>query len=120
MGQYSKPRPFYTRSGLLRYETQIQHRELGKYQTLRGDNPHVLEQMALARVRQWDEQWQRQQETQRKQNERHTRARDQEAKKAEAAQRTQEAQTTLATLNALLSHTLSVDDVVDWDSLKNL
>lgn len=120
MGQYSKPRPFYTRSGLLRYETQIQHRELGKYQTLRGDNPHVLEQMALARVRQWDEQWQRQQETQRKQNERHTRARDQEAKKTEAAQRTQDAQTTLATLNALLSHTLSVDDVVDWDSLKNL
>lgn len=101
-----------TRSGLIRYNIEIRHSGLHKYQVVTADNKYVVQQKALAVSNRWNDMWNLRQEKKRK-------ADRISGKKEQAIERTDEAQQALATLEKILAHTLSVNDAIDWDSLKN-
>jgi restriction system protein len=120
MSEQGKIQRTYTAGGRHSgYAVEIRHRELNKYQVIRGDNEHIVRQKARAKMAQWDEMWQRRQEAERKRVERTNEAQRVASQQQLAAERTQEAQDALAALERILSHTLSIDDTVDWESLKD-
>jgi restriction system protein len=112
MSERSETRITHTARGLRRYEIEISHKELNRYQVIRGENSHVVEKKALAKMAQWDEMW-------KQQLERQQRAQEIAAKKKLADERTAEAQEALAVLDRILARALAVDDTIDWESLKN-
>lgn len=63
-------------------------------------------------MKQWNEAWARRQA-------RETQAASIQEKKTRAGRRTEEAQAELTVLENVLAHTLSVNDAVDWEALKN-
>lgn len=120
MSEQGKIRSTYTSKGRhTGYAVEVRHRELNKYQVVRGDNKHVVQQKARAKMAQWDEMWQRKQEAERKREERAEKAQYAASQQQLAVEQTQEAQDALSVLEHVLSHTLSVDDTVDWESLKD-
>jgi restriction system protein len=90
------------------YETTVTHVELGEAKTIRGSDRYVVAQRARKQMRDWDEKWRRQQEKERKQ-----------ANKELAIERTIEAQKAIEDVENTLKHTLSIDDRIDWDDLKD-
>jgi restriction system protein len=112
MSERSETKTTSTARGLLRYEIEIWHKKLNKYQVIRGDNSHVVEQKARAKMAQWDEMW-------KKRLERERRAEEIGKKKGLAHEHTAEAQEALAVLERVLAHALAVDNTIDWESLKD-
>jgi restriction system protein len=112
MSKRSETKTTSTARGLLRYEIEIWHKELNKYQVIRGDNDYVVEQKACAKMAQWDEMW-------KKQLERERRVQEIAKKKQLADERTAEAQETLAVLERVLTQALAIDSTVNWESLKD-
>ena len=55
--EISELRFSYTQRGLRRYEVEIRHRGLNKFQLVRGDDPHIVKQKARAKTNEWDEMW---------------------------------------------------------------
>lgn len=102
----------YTKTGLPRYSLEIQHRGLHKYQVVRADNPYIVQQKARNAMSKWDQMWNRREEKEAKAN-------SIQEKKEQALQRTREAEAALARLDTILAHTLTVNDAVDWQSLKS-
>ena len=109
----------HTAGGLPRYEVEIRHDDLGKYQIIRGDDPDVVEQKAQAKMHQWDDMWDRKQKAEEKRLDLQQRAEETQDKKDLAAERTEEAKAALEALDTVLAHTLEVDNTVAWESLKN-
>jgi restriction system protein len=102
----------HSKTGLARYQLEIRHKGLHKYQIVRGDNQYVVQQKARTIMTQWDQMWVRKQEKE-----------DKVAtilgKKQQAVEKTEEARKALVELESVLNRTLSVHDAVDWESLKN-
>lgn len=105
--------------GLARYEIEVRHRGLNKYQVVRGSEENVVQQKAYAKAAQWDDMWARKVAQEQKRQEREAIAQEHSANAANAAEMTAEAESALAQLEQVLAHTLSVDDAVDWNVLKN-
>ena len=95
----------------IRYQVEVWHDGLNKYQVIRGSDRHVVKQKAAAKASQWDEQWA-------KRAAREQAAQEKENKKELAAEQTAEAQAALDDLENVLAHALSVGNVLDWESLK--
>jgi restriction system protein len=112
MSERSETKVTHTARGLPRYEIEVWHKKLNKYEVIRGEDSHVVEQKARAKMAQWDETW-------KKQLERQQRAQEITEKKKLADERTAEAQEALTILERILAHSLTVDHTVDWESLKN-
>jgi restriction system protein len=93
------------------YVIEVEHRGLNKHRVIRGHDQAVVERKAELQCAAWDEQWEAKVARQAAQA-------NKEAKAAEATARTMEAQRAIQDLGSILSHTLQVDDVVDWESLK--
>lgn len=110
---------FYTTRGMTRYEVEVSHDQLNKYQVIRGDNHYIVQQKAEAKMATWDEMWQKRCEAQNIRDERANKQAKKEEKLTEAGVRTAEADYELSRLDLLLNDTLDVDDTIDWDSLKN-
>jgi len=102
----------YTVRGLPRYEIRVSHRQLHKYQAVRGNDPDVVSQRAQALAAQWDEMWG-------KRKEQETAARNIEEKKRIAAERTQEARQAMEQIHNTLRHALDTNDTINWESLKD-
>ena len=101
------------------WQIEIRHDGLGKYRMVRGYDREVVARMAVAQQAAWDEMWERKQERDSRDAERQQRKMDREAGVAEAAERTEQARSELEALEGLLAHTLSINDAVDWESLKD-
>jgi len=108
-----------TSRGLIRFEVEVRHHGLHKYQIIRGDDPYVVEQKAKVLARAWDEQWKKKSAAANAQADRAKRMRAQQQKKAYAEEQTLKAQERLQELQLVLRHTLSVDDAINWESLKD-
>jgi restriction system protein len=93
------------------YIIEVEHPGLNKHRVIRGRDRAVVERKAELQCAVWDEQWEARSARQAAQA-------NKESKTAEAAIRTADAQRAIEELNSLLSHTLQVDDVVDWETLK--
>ena len=119
MSERSDIRVCYTQSGHPRYVIEITHKQLNKYKAIKGPDPSEVERSALSIAAQWDDAWTRRLQTQQRANDRLT-AKEQVRERIEQArEKTEEAARAIKTLNEILLHTLSVNDVVDWNRLKN-
>lgn len=101
------------------YEIEVRHPGLHKYRHIRGTDAYVVQQKALALEQQWDREWERHCEIQDRRQARISALETKEALKEEAADRTETALASLAAAEGLLAHTLTVDDRIDWESLKD-
>ncbi len=101
------------------YEIEIRHDGLNKYRLVRGADPYVVEQKARAQTAQWNDMWSRVCEREAARKERAELATAKEAKKDLAAQRTKEAEQELSEMADILRATLTVDDTIDWEELKD-
>ena len=108
-----------TQRGLVRYQIEVYHGELSKFQLIRGEDPDIVESKARAKIAQWDEMWMKRQATQERRADREQKAKKKEEKKSLADQRTGEAKEALAELEGVLAAAISGPKGVDWDSLKN-
>jgi len=119
MSECGKVKVTYTARGLQRYEVEVRHRGLHRYQVIRGDNKLVVETKARAKMAQWDEMWKKRLERQQRALERQQRAQEIAEKKKLADERTAEAQEALTVLERVLAQALAADSTVDWESLKD-
>lgn len=101
------------------YEIEVSHPGLHKYRHIRGADHYVVQQKAAALRLQWDEEWRRKSAVLDRQRGRENALAHKEEMKNEAIIRTASAEADLLALSNILSHTLSVDDRVDWNSLKD-
>ena len=99
------------------YEMEVRHQGLHKYRLIKGTDPYVVEQKAVAQERAWNEMWERKRAAEGARASRERAVQEREARKALAAERTAEAQAVLLAIEQTLLHTLSVDDRIEWDSL---
>jgi restriction system protein len=90
---------------------EIEHKGLRKHRTIRGKERAIVERKAALQAIAWDEEWERKRTREARREEHLNRSQ-------EAALMTKEAQRILADLSSLLASTLSVDDAIDWESLK--
>ena len=97
---------------LQRYQVEVRHEGLNKYRMITGTDPYVVEQKAQAQTATWEEQW-------RKKQGREAAVQSKAEMRASAAEQTAAAQETLKALDEILASTLTVDDRVDWEALKD-
>lgn len=112
------------------YQIEVKHSGLNLYRVVKDADKRVCQMKADALMASWDERWNRQQERERKkiarEQEMHDkktasaeRARLLEEKKQLAIDRTEEAMAEIEAVRNVLKHTLTINDAVDWDSLKD-
>ena len=101
-----------TSRGQIRYEIEVHHSGLNRYQVIRGADRNEVMSKAQAQVAQWDGMW-------KKQLERQQRAMRIEEKKELADVRTKEAQEALRAMERILTRSLHHDSTLDWESLKS-
>lgn len=102
----------YTRSHQARYVAEISHKGLGTFKIIKDMNSYILSSKIDAQFRIWEDKWL-------KQVDKNQRESEKDASLALANERTKEAQNALKEIDNLLSATLSIDDTVNWDSLKD-
>lgn len=104
----------YTESqrGRRTYHLELWHDGLKKHRLIRGSEMDVVQRKAQLQADDWMTRWNA---IQARDAARTTR----EEKKALAAQRTEEAQATIEDLERTLAQTLSIDDSIDWEQLKD-
>jgi len=100
-----------------KWEIEVRHDGLSKYRVIRGTDKHIVEQKALAQTRTWNEMWKRKREIEDRRQERELRIQTKEENLETASEKTQEAENLLKRLETTLSHTLSIDDTINWESL---
>jgi restriction system protein len=93
------------------YVIEMEHRGLNKHRLIRGGDRVVVQRKADLQEAAWDQQWAARMARQ-------AALVDKADKAAEAVARTAEAQLTIEGLRSILSHTLGVDDVIDWRALR--
>lgn len=99
------------------WEIEVRHEGLNKYRHIRGSDRYVVEQKAAAQKQAWNDMWKKKKAAESKKREREAAIRSKEEKKELAIIKTDEAQKALDDLEATLTHTLSIDDTIDWSSL---
>ncbi len=103
----------YTVAGnICGYYVEVTHTELKEHKVLSAKEEDILENKIAIQKAKWAEKWEKVSLKRRE-------AEDREANIEEADFRTQEAQDALNDIQAILSHTLNVNDAVDWGKLKN-
>ncbi len=100
------------------YSVTIRHPGLGKCRVITGSIEAVVDAKARAQMVQWDHQYQMKLEKDRKQSDRESKKMEEADKKQDAADRTAEAQAAIEEVKGILKATLSVNDAVDWETLK--
>ena len=76
----------YTARGLPRYQLEIRHRGLNRFQVIRGDDRYIVHQKAVALAAQWDEAWARVEEKASVEAHRQNKQEEAELRTAEAAE----------------------------------
>ena len=98
-------------SRILKYSVEMEHKGLKEHKLVSAPDPDMLENKANHQIQKWEEKWKKL-ELKRKITE------EKEANLEEANTRSEEARNAFKQIDNLLIHTLSIDDTVDWESLK--
>lgn len=109
--QYDVDTLYTKRGDFSKYQANIAHIGLKQYRTISDKDLDFLDAKVQAQFEKWDEQWAKQQNALFQSN-------NKEASLLEAMIRTQEAEAAIKEVENILVHTLSVDDRVNFDSLK--
>ena len=80
---------------------------------------YVVEQKAAVQRTVWDEMWQRKLEKEQKLFEKEQKIKGRQAKNQSAIEQTREATEAIKEIENVLKHTLTIDDRVDWEVLKD-
>lgn len=108
----------HTAKGLLRYEFEVAHYELHKYQLVRDADRGAATSRARAKAAEWDEAWEKRVVAEQRRLDREATAQDTADLKELAAEHTREAQEALHDLSTLLPRALGTNPRVNWESLK--
>lgn len=103
---------FYLKNGNRRYQLELSHRGLRKHKVIKGDDAGIVRRKAELQSAEWEEKWGVQEA---KAKDERRRARNQSS----AEEQTRDAQTAIRVIETLLGHTLTLDDTVDWEGLKD-
>ena len=106
-------------SGIVTYSTELVHHRLGKHRRIKDRDYDTVITRAEFQLRQWDEQWAKKQAREKAARERATAQQQKEEAQRQAVLQTDEAEKRLRGLENTLKHTLTHDDTVDWNSLKD-
>lgn len=105
--------------GMRSFTLELWHEGLKKHRLIRGDNQSIVNLKAKLQIDAWDQKWMEVSSRLQQRNDRAIGKRQQDERKAEAQNRTSDAQRELQLLAALLKANLTVDERVDWESLKD-
>lgn len=109
----------YSARGIPTYTLELWHDGLKKHRLIRGENKSIIESKATLQVEEWEARWALVEAQERARSKKLAEKLQQEERKALATERTVAAQEELDRLSSLLKATLTVNDAVDWESLKN-
>lgn len=98
-------------SRILKYSVEMYHKGLNEHKIISAPDVEMLENKANLQVQNWAEKWEIISRKRKNLSER-------ESNLEEANDRTEKAQEALKEIDNILIHTLSVNDAVNWDSLK--
>lgn len=98
---------------ILKYSVEMQHLGLHEHKVLSARETDILENKVEMQAKRWADKWDALEEKRLQREEK-------EANIEEAQRMTSDARSTLKELEDLLIHTLTVNDAVDWESLKKL
>ena len=99
------------------HKVVAEHQELNKKRTLRSSDKVIAKQKMILIKSIWDKKWQRKLNVEQNRQKAWINAKDIKEKKILADQYTKEAKEYLRFLNNIFSHSLIVDNIIDFDSL---
>lgn len=102
-----------------RYQVRVFHKGLGKERVLTASDEYILNSRARELMARWDSQYERQLESERRDEERSQKKQDLQDNLDEARTRTEDALADLQSLETLLRTAIEARKPFDWDSLKN-
>jgi len=113
MVQIGEPQEHWNVQGtrILKYSVEMYHKGLNEHKLISAPDIEILQNKVELQKNKWNQKWETL-ETKRKAQE------EREANQKEAVNRTLEAQAVLKQIDDILIHTLSVDDAVEWESIK--
>ena len=103
----------------VKYVETVTHTGLGKSRVISGSDLNIVRQKARMQLWEWEVLWEKNQEKELKRAQKEALLADAEAKRQDASQRTTEAQSAFDDLQRVLEATLAINDVVDWETLKD-
>lgn len=103
----------------IRYETVLEHKGLMKTRFISSTDPEITKQKVSAQIRVWDEVWKKQVEKNQEAQKKAKLHSDKEERKVLATRKTDEALEAIDNIKNTLKHTLSINDAINWDSLKD-
>lgn len=109
----------YSSRGIPKYSLELSHGGLKKHRIIRGESESIVWRKAELQVEEWDNRWPIVEAQERDKTQKIAAKLSQEARKALAAERNSQAQKALADLSTILKATLSVDDKINWEELKD-
>lgn len=109
----------YSARGIPTYSLELWHDGLKKHRLIRGESESIVKLKATLQIEEWEERWAVADARDKERSQKAAGKRQQEERKALAAEQTTEAQQELDGLSSLLKATLSVDDTINWESLKD-
>jgi restriction system protein len=104
--------------GIPTYSLELWHDGLKKHRLIRGESESVVKRKATLQIEEWEERWAAVDAKERVRSQKTAGKRQQDESKELAAERSADAQQELDGLSSLLKATLTVDDTIDWESLK--
>lgn len=109
----------YSARGIPTYTLELWHDGLKKHRLIRGESESIVKLKASLQIEEWEERWGVVNAREQERSQKAAGKRQQEERKALASEQTAEAQKELDVLSSLLKATLSVDDTINWESLKD-
>jgi restriction system protein len=94
------------------YQIEVRHPGLNKYRLIRGNEKYVVEQQAASQLAIWNETWAKKVEKEQK-------IQNIQQKTEMAIAVSNQAKENLSVLENILKHTLSINDAIDWNLLKD-
>jgi restriction system protein len=110
----------YTKNGKhTGYMVEVYHEGLDLVRHLSASEKHVLQGKVNNQINAWEKKWGRLVTAQQKERDRLAAIQQTEKKEEHARDLTEQSKEALEAIERILSHTLSVDDAVDWEHLKD-
>lgn len=109
----------YSARGIPTYSLELWHDGLKKHRLIRGESESIVKLKATLQIEEWEERWVVVYTRDQERSQKASSKREQDERKVLAAEQTTDAQQELDGLSSLLKATLSVDDTINWEGLKD-
>lgn len=97
------------------YQATIRHDKLNKYQVIKGKDRYVVKEKAMTKMAQWNAQWDKEVQKEKKEKERLHKKKDIENNISVAATKTKEAMQEIESLAQIISASLRENENISWE-----